>query len=456
MGLKNKLIGDRAFYSMVLKISVPIMVQNGITNLITLVNNVTVGQLGTEQMSGVAIANQLITIFNMCIFGAVSGAGIFGAQLFGRKDQDGIRSVFRIKFILCIALTLLVMAVFGFMGTPLISAFLQGSSDGGNLNLALSEGYQYLLIMLIGFIPYAIGQVYSSTLREVKETVVPMRAGIAALVLSVGLNFLLIPILGVAGAAWATVVSRFVEMGLMARWTHTHVEEVPFIHGVYRSMKVPGGLAKQVIAKGTPLLINETLWSVGMTMINQTYSVHGLAVVAGINIATTLSNLISVIFKSVGVSVGIVVGSLLGTGDMDAARDADTKMIAFSVMISLGVAAMMAAISPLFPQLYNTTAQVKDLAMWFILGEAVRTPLRAFVDATYYTLRSGGKTIITSVFDSGFVWLGNFGSAYVLTYFTQIPIVPLYFLCQLVEALKCVIGYVLVKRGSWMNQIMTD
>lgn len=79
----KKYIGDKHFYRMVLVVVVPIMIQNGITNFVSLLDNIMVGQVGTEQMSGVAIANQLIFVFNLCIFGAVSGAGIFGAQFYG-------------------------------------------------------------------------------------------------------------------------------------------------------------------------------------------------------------------------------------------------------------------------------------------------------------------------------------------------------------------------------------
>lgn len=86
--LRKKYIGNAAFYKMALAVAIPIMIQNGITNFVSLLDNIMVGRVGTEQMTGVAIVNQLIFVFNLAIFGAVSGAGIFGAQYYGKGDWD--------------------------------------------------------------------------------------------------------------------------------------------------------------------------------------------------------------------------------------------------------------------------------------------------------------------------------------------------------------------------------
>ena len=108
----KKYIGDKHFYRMVLVVVVPIMIQNGITNFVSLLDNIMVGQVGTEQMSGVAIANQLIFVFNLCIFGAVSGAGIFGAQFYGSGDHEGVRDTLRFKLVTSLALFLIAALVF--------------------------------------------------------------------------------------------------------------------------------------------------------------------------------------------------------------------------------------------------------------------------------------------------------------------------------------------------------
>lgn len=143
-----KLVGDRKFYKMVLAVAVPIMIQNGITNFVNMLDNVMVGRIGTEQMSGVSIVNQLIFVYNLCLFGGFSGAGIFTAQFNGLQDNDGIRQTCRFKIDLGIILTVLAYLVFGFFGKNLISAYLNEGSDG-DLVKTLMYGTEYLKIAVL-------------------------------------------------------------------------------------------------------------------------------------------------------------------------------------------------------------------------------------------------------------------------------------------------------------------
>ena len=460
VGLKKKFIGDRAFYKMVLAVAVPIMVQNGITNFVGLLDNIMVGQVGTEQMSGVAIVNQLMMVYYLCVFGGLAGAGIFTAQYFGQGDNEGIRHTFRYKFWMALVLTAGAAVLFLTVGGELIQMYLNGSSDGGDLEAALLHGKNYLRVMLLGLPAFMMVQIYVSTLRECGETVVPMKAGIAAVAVNLCLNYLLIygklglPALGVAGAAIATVVSRYVEASIVMIWTHVHREKNAYIAGMYRTLKVPPTLAGKYFVKGAPLLVNETLWSAGMAMLTQCYSVRGLSVIAGLNIANTINNMFNVVFIALGDAVAIIVGQLLGAGKMKEARDTDNKIIAFSVVSCIGVAIFMVFIAPLFPQLYKTTDEVKAVAVQFIIAQAIFMPQAAFMHATYFTLRSGGKTIVTFLFDSVFVWCVSVPVAYVLSRLTAVPVILIFAMVQAADWIKCIIGFVLVKKGVWLQNIV--
>ena len=293
--LRKKYIGNAAFYKMALAVAIPIMIQNGITNFVSLLDNIMVGRVGTEQMTGVAIVNQLIFVFNLAIFGAVSGAGIFGAQYYGKGDWDGVRQTFRFKLLVCTALTVLGAGIFLLFGEDLILLYLKG--DGSPEQIAASLGYakEYLLIMLIGFIPFTLSQCYSGTLRETGQTVVPMVAGVVSVVVNLCFNTLLIfgylgfPRLGASGAAIATVIARFVEAGVVMFWAHRNPERVPYLRGVYRSFHIPAALARAIARKSIPLLLNETLWAAGMALLAQCYSVRGYDVVSAYNICSTVS-----------------------------------------------------------------------------------------------------------------------------------------------------------------------
>ena len=435
----KKYIGDKRFYRMVLAVVVPIMIQNGITNFVSLLDNIMVGQVGTEQMSGVAIANQLIFVFNLCIFGAVSGAGIFGAQFYGSGDHEGVRDTLRFKLVISVLLFLCAALIFTGAGEQLIRLYLSGESESVDPEKTLAYGMAYLRIMIPGLLPFALVQSYAGTLRETGETMLPMKAGIVSVLVNLMLNYLLI-----FGKFVAIVIS----------WTHRHTKENLFAHGLYRNFHIPVHLAGQILRKGTPLMLNETLWSLGMAALMQCYSVRGLSVVAAMNISSTISNLFSIVFMAMGNAVAIIVGQLLGAGKMEEAKDTDVKLIFFSVVSCAVVGVGMAVFAPFFPRLYNTEPAIREMARDFIWVAAILMPMNAFVNASYFTLRSGGKTVITFFFDCGYVWVVSIPLAYCLSRFTDLPIQPLYFICQGADILKCVVGYILVKKGVWIEKLV--
>lgn len=458
----KKYIGDKAFYKRVLALTLPIMLQNGITNLVNMLDNVMVGRLDIASSSGVTVANQLIFVFNLCIFGAISGAGIFGAQFFGKGDNEGIRHTFRFKLIISLLLSALGILIFTFFGEPLINLYLQG--EGGNVDprLTLSEAKDYLNIMLIGFIPFALSQCYSGTLRECGRPVLPMVAGSIAVFTNLAFNYVLIfghfgfAPLGVRGAAIATVISRFVELVIIIIWTRATAKQSPFIIGAYRSFYVPRTLVMDIIKKGMPLLINEALWSMGIATVNQCYSARGIEVVAANNILQTFFNVFSVAFMAVGVAIGILLGQQLGAKDEEGAMDTCRKLIMFSVLVSVVVGVVFFVSAIFIPKAYNYPDEVRETATRLMQICAVVMPIDAFAHATYFTLRSGGKTLITFVFDSGFMWVVSVPVAFVLSNFTALNILWLYTIVQLINLIKCAIGYVFVKKGVWIRNIVSD
>lgn len=462
MSLKKKLIGDRAFYKMVLAVAVPMMIQNGITNFVGLLDNIMVGRIGTEQMSGIAIINQLMLVFNLAIFGAVSGAGIFCAQFFGCGDIKGVRHTFRYKLYICLAIVLIGGAVLAIFGGELTMLYLHGEENGAALQATLGYAQDYLKVILWGLLPFGLESVYTSTLREGGETYVSMKAGIVAVFVNLVFNYLLIfgkfgfPELGVVGAAWATVISRYVQMLIVIVWTHTHTEKMPFIRGIYKKWSIPGALAWKITVKGTPLMLNEILWAAGMAILMQCYSLRGLDTVAGMNISSTITNLFNIVFMAMGSAIAIIVGQLLGAGKMEEARDTDTKLIAFSVFSCVIMGGALILTAPLFPMFYNTTDNVRELATVFIRIAAVCMPLHAFMHAAYFTMRCGGKTVITFLFDSAYLWCISIPVAFVLSRYTALPIAPLYLACQLIDIVKCTVGLILLKKGVWMNNIVAD
>ena len=454
----RKLIGTKDFYRHLLMIAIPIMIQNGITNFVGMLDNIMVGQVGTNQMSGVAIVNQLLFVYNLCIFGGISGAGIFAAQFYGKGDHKGVRECFRFKLIIVAVLTLLGILTFVVTGPSLIQLYLHEDGSGTSSAQTLLYAKQYMTVMLFDMLPFAISQAYAGTLRETDETVLPMKAGIAAVLVNLVFNYILIygkfgaPALGVVGAAIATVMSRFVEMGIIVIWTHTHKEKNRFIEEAYKHFEIPAELMKRMTIKGLPLLANETLWAAGQAVMMQNYSIRGLTVIAAMNISSTISNVFNIVFIAMGSAIAILIGQELGAEKTGVMEDA-YKMTFFAVICCMISGALMLCVAPFFPNIYNTDHEVRSLATSFIMVSACCMPMYAFENATYFTLRSGGKTFITFLFDSCFVWVFSIPLAYVLVHYTDMPITFLFLCCQMIELIKCLIGYALVKKGIWINNI---
>ena len=456
---KSHIIGSRDFYRRTLAIAVPIMIQNFITNFVGLLDNIMVGRIGTDSMSGVSIVNQLLFVFNLCIFGGLAGVGIFTAQFYGKGDEKGMRYTFRFKLILALVISALGALILFFGGDTFIWNFLHEDGGSGSAEMTYRYAKEYLFVMYFGLLPFALSNVYAGTMRETGETVTPMRAGILAVLVNLAGNYILIygkfgaPKLGVVGAAAATVISRFVELFYVVIWMHRHTERNRFLTGVFRDFRIPPDLARNIFIKGTPLLLNEALWSAGMTVLNQNYSMRGLSVVAAMNISMTISNLFNIAFITMGNATAIMIGQELGTGDTEQVRvDADL-LTWFAVFLCAVSGVLLFAVSGFFPKIYNTTDDVRHIATSIIRIGACCMPIYAYMNAAYFILRSGGKTVITFLFDSCFAWVASIPLAYVLAHYTAVPITEMYLFVQLLDLVKCVIGYVLVKKGVWINNI---
>lgn len=459
----KSVIGDKALYKRIFIFAIPIMIQQGITHFVNMLDNVMVGTVGQAQSTGVAVSNQLMFVFNLCVFGAISGAGIFTAQYFGKGDFEGVKQTFRFKIIFCVLLAAVGIALFCLKGENLIMLYLNKEDNAELAARSLGFAENYLYIMVIGLVPYTISQCYGSTLREAGQSTVPMAAGVAAVAVNLSLNYVLIfgklgaPKLGVNGAAVATVISRFVELAVLVAYTFIKRQKCIFILEGFKSPYISFSLIGEIFKKGMPLMLNETLWASGIATVNGFYSQRGLDVVAANNISQTFFNVFSVAFMSVGVAIGILIGHDLGSGkNKEKIKKEAFKSIFFSVFVSAVIAIIYAVCAIFIPRIYNVSDNARSIATQLMQVTALTMPLDAFAHASYFTLRSGGKVIITLIFDSFFVWGVTVTAAAVLINYTSLGIITVYFICQSLNIIKCVLGFVFVKRGSWIKNIISE
>lgn len=454
----KKYVGDKAFYKMFLVVAVPVILQNFITNLVNMIDNVMVGSLGTEEVSAVAIINQLMFVFNLAIFGAVSGAGIFTSQFFGKNDDEGIRYTIRYKAVVSLALLVVAILAFTLGGKFLIGLYLHDGSYDCNKELAMQFASKYLRIMIVGLIPYCINQVYASTLRETGATFVPMLAGVVAIACNTILNFLLIfgigifPKLGVEGAAYATVISRFIEAGFVFIYVRTSVKKHTYFKDSLKSLYIPLSVVKTFLKKGIPLLCNEIMWSAGMSFLTMCYSSYGLAIVAACSISSTAINLLNITFRSLGIATGIIIGKDLGANEFDKAVDNVHKLNAFALFISVIIGVISFFVADYVPYLYNVSPESEQWAVYFVKASAVFMPFLCYENSSYFVLRAGGRIFLTSLFDGIFVLFFCGGLAFTLKSIAPVSIT--YVAVEATNILKAAMGFTFLKRKLWVRNLV--
>ena len=460
-GFFSKWIGDKAFYRMVFAVAVPILIQNVVTNFVSLLDNIMVGRVGTEQMSGVSIANILLFVFNLAVFGATSGVGIFTAQFFGSKNEKGMQRSIRFSMYWGLALFLVGLIVFGAAGKALINLYLHENGATGDINATLEYGADYLTLMVIGLPAFVVSQVYAGTVRSAQKTLPPMVAGLVAVVVNLFLNYTLIygklgaPAMGVEGAAIATVASRYVEAIVLVVWCHVS-KKLPYFKGVWRSLYVPKKEIVAFLKKGFPVFLNEVLWSISISVISQCYSYRGLAVVAALNIQSTMNNLFAAALITMGAVTGIIVGNVLGAGDLEGAKDTSRKLRAFSTAFCTLLSGVYIGLAFIFPEIYNTTEEVRRIATDLMIVAACFVPLQALLNAIYFTIRAGGRTIVTFLFDSFFSWVVPVPAAFLLSRLTDLDVVWMYLVIQSLEVIKLTVGFLILRSGVWCKKFVDN
>jgi putative MATE family efflux protein len=458
--LRDTFFGDRAFYRRVLLIVIPIIIQNLVANAVFLLDNVMIGRMGTLQISAVAIVNQLLFIFNLCVIAVLSSAGIFATQYAGAKNEAGARQCFRAKILMASALSAIFISIFWITPHSFIAPFLEDAESVAARAETMGYALSYMRWMLPGLFAFSISQAYAGALREQGETRLPMVASVISIFMNLCLNYLLIfgrmglPRLGVVGAALATTISRFVELGIVVVAAHRRKERYRFLIGAYDTMHVNGLLWRSIAIKGFPLLANEFLWSTGVAMILKCYSTRGIAAVAACNITSSVNNLFNVVYISMGSAVAIMVGQELGANDIEKAKSIAWKLMATMFLATLVTGGIMLLLAPGILGIYNAEPEVKEIASALMRVLALCMPLYSVSHCCFFTLQSGGRTDITFLFDCVSTLALNLMCAWIIARFTNLPIVPMYACVEGVGQLKAVLGIFLVNKGIWARTIV--
>lgn len=390
------------FASDLLRIGLPIALQNFVSSSVNLLSTIMVGSLGATSLAAVGLGNQVFFLLNLFLFGVSSGGGIFVAQYWGKRDEAGVRRSVGFSLAMGIAAALAFMAV-----SCLAPAFLIGlySRDGA----VIEEGARYLRIAALGFLPFAASSVLGLSMRGVEKVKLPLAATAVSLATSLFLSWVLIfgklgaPAMGVEGAAWAGVVARLIEFALIAggAWGRRY----PCVGKLREMMDWTRGWIGRYLKVALPVILNEVTWSIGVTLFSVIFAHVDTEAVAAYNITSTVSQLAMVIFFGTGNAAAVMIGKKIGEGGRDEAYAYADCFAFIAPLFGLCVGGLLVPFRLLLPVLFHVEPGVVAQASAMLLVLAAIYPFKVFnFHLIVGVCRSGGDTRFGMFYDLFGVW----------------------------------------------------
>jgi putative MATE family efflux protein len=447
----STLFSDKQFYKSLWTIAVPIALQNLVNAFVNMADTVMIGRLGTVEIAAVGLGNNFFFLYSIILFGIGSGGAIFTAQFWGKKDVPGIRKNTGFCLLLHLIVACLFTAAAVLAPEQILGIYSRDSA-------VIEAGSVYLKTVAASFIPFAVAQVFVLTLRSIEKMNIPMITTLIALAVNVVLNYFLIfgvgpfPMLGVKGAAIATVISRVIETVILVAISYKR--KYVFAGNLREMTNFNSGYVYRFIRICLPVILNEVIWSTGVTMQNIIFARTDTDAIAAFNIVGTFSQLTWVLFIGLGNGVAVLIGKRIGEGKESTARDYAARIIRVAPLIALGAAFVLIPISALIPFIFNVNANVLAAtgAMFIILS--IMYPLRAFNMAMVIGIcRAGGDTVFCSIYDTVFMWTVAIPLAAIASFVFHAPVFIIYLCLNVEEPLKAFLGLRRYRSGKWLHNV---
>lgn len=444
---------DKAFARKFLVVALPIVIQNLVQSSLHIIDGVMIGQLGDAPYAAVTQANRFTFVFQLFLYGVASGCGILMSQYWGKKDTGMIRQVMGLGFRLAMLLVLIFGGLALLAPRSVITLFLpQGES--------FEHAVTYLTCVAPGYLIQAMDNVYSNAMKSTEQTRIPMIAGVISILTNTFLNWVMIygnlgfPALGVQGAAMATVIAAFVSMAINIG--ATYYLRMPSA-ATPKDMKLPDkATLKRFLLIITPVVFNEGLWSMGMTMYGVFYGRLGDAAVSAMGIYNTLDNLIFVMIYGIMSASAILVGSCLGAGDKDAAWLTAKRMLSACVAVGLVMGAVLLGVRGHLVGFFKVSAQAQEKAYAILTCAAFFIWLRAINTINIVgVLRAGGDTFFSMMLDTCALWLIGVPLVGIAALALRLPIEQVFIFTYVEEAVKACIGLKRFLGRKWMH-VLTE
>ncbi len=453
---KRNPFGPLSFYRELLVIAVPVMLQQAIQSLVSLIDNFMVAGLGDASMAAVNVANQVNFVYLVIMISLSGAGGIYMSQFRGAKDEDGMQQAYRFKALTTMGMSALYFALCQSMPEALIAMMTHGNAAQAEI---VAGGAQYLKIVSWLFIPMGLSQSIGTAFREIGKPGVPLAISVAATLVNTFFNWILIygnfgaPRLEIAGAAIATDIARAVEVVCFI--IYARAAKAPFFVPLTRLFKVKWRLFKEILGKSSLMLLSETSWVISETVTTALYNGRGGAeVVAGMSAGWAVANIFFLVFTGIHVSTGVVVGGLLGANKLPEARVKARWVISGSVVGGTAVALLQSLSILAVPVVFmNLSLDAIKVTGGLLLVISAYLPLWSLLNAQFAVSRSGGDTLMGVVVDVGVTYFLFIPGAFALAILTPIGPVAMYGIIKLTDFIKWYVAQRWLKKERWLKNL---
>lgn len=462
----KRMLRDTSFLKKTLAIMIPVALQNLLNNIFNLVDTLMIGHLGESAVAAVGLANKVFFVFSLLMFGICSGSSILSAQYFGRREMVNIKRVLRISLIIGICGSFF-FVIPGIFFPELVMRIFTPQRE------TIMIGASYLAIIAASYPLTAITNTYVAILRSMHYVKLPVIITLFSIGLNVTLNYALIfgvwgfPEMGVAGSALATLIARIVECTVLLLIVHSRKTGDggvgDFIHSKYNKLQ-EGGVAflnkpflQKFFLTASPVIANEFMWGLGVTMYSLVYGRMGDAATAAITITNTVEQVVLVFFFGICNAAAVVLGNEMGADELDKAQEHAKNYMIIVFLLTIVGAIITVLSRDYILLLFTVSDQVAGYIRLSLAVFSLYMPFRMLNCLIIVAiLRSGGDTKAALFLDVSGVWLIGIPMAVLGGLVLQLPIHYVYAMILFEEVYKLVLGFIRYRQKKWLRNIVAE